>query len=79
MGVQMNAKQRRMEEFKLGSAGKLAAGLRAMASERIDLDLAAELMAQIPKHDTRSLTGIICGDPLPERSALAQRTLREVR
>jgi hypothetical protein len=26
----------------------------------------------IPK-DTRDITGLVCGDPLPERSALAQK------
>lgn len=41
-------------------------------------DIAARL-AEIPP-DTRSLTGYLMGDPVFERSALAQRrTLREVR
>lgn len=31
------------------------------------------LRAEIPKRDNRDLTGRIFGDPLPERSALAQR------
>jgi hypothetical protein len=74
----MNAKQRRMKEFKLGSQGKMAAGLWCMARDAVDPDHAAELMAQIPP-DTRDLTGFLMGDPLPQRSALAQRTLREVR
>jgi len=33
---------------------------------------AAARLAEIPK-DTRSLTGILCGDPLPTRSALDRR------
>lgn len=34
---------------------------------------AAARLAEIPRFDTRSLTGRIAGDPLPERSALAKR------
>jgi len=40
-------------------------------SEAVRRD-AAKLMAQIPP-DTRDLTAQLCGDPLPERSALAMR------
>ena len=38
-------------------------------SERED---AKARMAEIPRYDRRSLTGMIFGDPLPERSALAR-------
>lgn len=34
-------------------------------------DIAARL-SEIPRYDRRSLTGMIFGDPLPERSALAR-------
>lgn len=37
---------------------------------------AERLMAQIP-HDTRQLTGRICGDPLPGRSALDQLRMKQ--
>lgn len=38
-----------------------------------DLETLRQRYAEIPQYDTRSLTGMICGDPLPGRSALDQR------
>jgi len=42
--------------------------------QRVTLAEARAAFARLPRYDLRSLTGMICGDPLPERSALAQRT-----
>lgn len=41
-------------------------------SKKVDEDWRKRL-AEVPKQDNRDLTGRTFGDPLPERSALAQR------
>lgn len=62
-------KQRR-EELKAAQEGRSAVGY--VTSKKIDEDW-QRLRAEIPKRDNRDLTGRVFGDPLPERSALAQR------
>ncbi len=51
---------------------------RYASTHHIEKDLGrddyAARQAEIPP-DTRSLTAILCGDPVPSRSALAQRNL----
>lgn len=51
------------------SAARKVAGLTYMVSSHAVDEQARRLMAFIPR-DTRSLTGRVCGDPLPGRSAL---------
>lgn len=41
--------------------------------DRVDVNDLRERFAEIPKYDTRDLTALICGDPLPGRSALDRR------
>lgn len=55
------------------AASRRAAGLRYMNGHRMatSAEIAARL-AEIPD-DTRTLTQRICGDPIPERSALYRR------
>lgn len=40
---------------------------------KVDDETLRQRFAECPQYDTRTLTGVICGDPLYERSALAQR------
>jgi len=44
-------------------------------SNYMDREDDAVVFAKLPRYDTRSLTGAFFGDPLPDRSALAQRRL----
>jgi len=56
--------ERRRSEQREASAAKKAAGLRNISTTTVTkMDYEARL-AEIPA-DTRSLTGRICGDPIP--------------
>lgn len=54
------------------SANKRAAGIGYSVSGYAVEQDALRLMDQVPA-DTRSLTGILCGDPLPGRRAIDMR------
>lgn len=57
-------RRRRMDNRHQGKVGAV--------SSRVDADIVDRLVAQIPR-DTRDLTGVVFGDPLPGRSALDRR------
>ena len=69
---QPTGKVRQQEEQRAASRAKRDAGLARMAYRVRDDEWMARL-SEIPD-DTRDLTGRLMGDPIPQRSALAQRT-----
>jgi hypothetical protein len=70
------AKRRLQEQYRRETnevmAAKRAAGLKNLAGQSRMHEDARRLMDEVPQ-DTRDLTARLFGDPLPQRSALAQR------
>jgi hypothetical protein len=70
------AKRRLQEQYRRETnevmAAKRAAGLKNLAGHSHIHKDALRLMDEVPQ-DTRDLTARLFGDPLPQRSALAQR------
>ena len=64
----IGARETRQRRYK---PEKRPAGRENASGASVKEDAAARL-AEVPK-DTRSLTGVLCGDPLPTRSALDKR------
>lgn len=54
-------------------AGTKIRGVTPIPEPKPDPEILRRLYAEMPKYDTRSLTGRICGDPLPGRRAIDRR------
>ncbi len=63
-------------EYNVGARIRIKEATSTNAESRIKPEVFAARIAEIPA-DTRSKTGIIMGDPLPARSALAMRQQSE--
>jgi|LakMenEpi03Aug12_release.lakeMendotaPanAssembly.Ray.scaffolds.fasta_scaffold3360814_2 hypothetical protein len=68
------AEKARRRRERAAMAGTKVKGVIPIPDPKPDPEILRRLYAEMPKYDTRSLTGIICGDPLPGRRAIDRRS-----
>lgn len=71
MNATARYRRERDDMFREAADARNAAGLRySVQRKRVCTDELEQRFSEVPKHDTRNLTGRLFGDPLPGRSAL---------